>query len=129
MRLSFWQFNISPISPKHYSQNTPTYEIPKRIEFHEKDILNRRHFGGEAVPLGRMLKKGIMSLEGMEGSWLKDRSGSFSQKDQCVIVVDCFSTGAMVAHEALEQGFKVIRIGKTLRGAKRRGCGARDSSH
>ncbi|GMH98712.1 hypothetical protein TrST_g13618 [Triparma strigata] len=102
--------DFKPLKKAWTMLNTPTYEVPKRIEFHEKDILYRRHFGGQAVPLGRMLKKGIMSLEGMEGSWLKDRSGSFSQKDQCIIVVDCFSTGAMVAHEALEQGFKVIRI-------------------
>lgn len=72
--------------------NQPTYRLATRLEFHEADVLYRRHFNAEDVPLKRMLKKGVMSLEGLEGTWLKEGGSSAAaalvSPPACIIVVD-----------------------------------------
>jgi len=89
----------------------PTYKAPKGVDFHHSDILYRRHFNATELPKG-LLKKGL-SLEGLQGSWLSSSSTpptASADPNACVVVVDCFSTGAMVAHQCLERGFKTIRV-------------------
>jgi len=88
------------------------------VEFHERDVLYRKHFNAHDVPKARMLKKGTMSLEGLMGDWLKATpaqpppapGGEAEPSKPCVVVVDCFSTGAMVAHLALDRSYSVVRV-------------------
>ena len=88
------------------------------MEFHERDVLYRKHFNAHDVPKARMLKKGTMSLEGLMGDWLKATpaqpppapGGEAAPSKPCVVVVDCFSTGAMVAHLALDRSYSVVRV-------------------
>ena len=88
--------------------NPPTYKIQEGIDFHHNDVLYRRHFNSHTLPMG-MLKKGF-SLEGLQGSWLKPSQDRVpmppTDGKTCVVVVDCFSTGAMMAHHCLEKGEK-----------------------
>ena len=60
-----------------------------------------------------MLKKGF-SLEGLQGSWLTPKDNELRLKydeNTCVVVVDCFSTGAMVAHHCLDKGELIYKRG------------------
>jgi biotin carboxylase len=87
---------------------TPSHQAVEYPSFKHSDILYRKHFGSKPS-----LTRSYQSLEGLEGSWVPmQRKDSMipHEGDEAVIVVDCFSTGAMVGHEALERGFQVINI-------------------
>ena len=109
---------FKPLKKAWTMVNPPTFLSPPTSDFKTSDILYRQHFNATSVPKG-LLKKGL-SLEGMEGSWIKSSlpvppslspiPASLPNSSKIVIVVDCFSTGAMVAHKALEAGYSVVRI-------------------
>ena len=78
------------------------------------DYLFRCHFNSTEPPPGLLKKK--LSLEGIQGTWLSNLEeekagfGDDCDDNRCCVVVDCFSTGSMVAHEALQRGLKCVRV-------------------
>lgn len=74
--------------------------LPEPVQF--SDVLYRRYFGAESstfVPLHKGMRMPSMSF-----------GESAKKQDEAVIVVDTFSTGAMLCDLLYSRGFKVIRV-------------------
>ena len=105
--------DFKPLKKAFTMINTPTYLKPTPAHLKTSDVLHRQHFNAHHVPKG-MLKKGL-SLEGMNLTYTYPPSPlppppPSKDTPRCIVVVDCFSTGSMVAHKALEAGYQVIRV-------------------
>ena len=80
--------------------------------FQFDDVLFRRHFGmkgdGEAKPLSAALQHGV-KLQGVE-EVLPAYARVPSAESKAVVVVDTFTTGAMLANNVYKMGYKVICV-------------------
>jgi len=84
------------------------------------DILFRRHFNQKANETQFPTLTKQNSFHGLRGSWVRPAASASPPRPPshdlpkdlpaAIVVVDCFSTGAMVAHMALVRGYKVINL-------------------
>ncbi len=77
-------------------------------------VLNRRHFGllprSRSFTLDLALREKRIAVTTTSGVPAVQGSESGISVQGTIFIVDIFSTGAMLAHDALERGFRVVRV-------------------
>ena len=93
-------FGFQPVIKRSQTFMGDRKATPEAVHF--SDVLYRRYFGAESshfVPLHKGMRMPSMSF-----------GPSHKKQDEAVIVVDTFSTGAMLCDLLYSRGFKVIRV-------------------
>lgn len=93
-------FGFQPLTKRSQTFMGDRKVTPEPVQF--SDVLYRRYFGAESshfVPLHKGMRMPSMSF-----------GPSAKKQDEAVIVVDTFSTGAMLCDLLYSKGFKVIRV-------------------
>ena len=93
-------FGFQPVMKRSQTFMGDRKATPEAVHF--SDVLYRRYFGAESshfVPLHKGMRMPSMSF-----------GPSSKKQDEAVIVVDTFSTGAMLCDLLYSRGFKVIRV-------------------